>query len=289
MERDAAKKKEIIRQRAERVAIVHGRKVQFWFVRMFEKAQERFRAAYRRLLILDRQFRMEKPSSPEAAADRIAALISDAQTAQLNGDFDGAEKKYIEVLGMDLRSHEAYWGLGALYLEARRYEESKETFAYLVRMIRKQSRCTHLENGAQSERPCEANAQAHADIAMGWFDAGLAAQAGGDLEFSRQAFERAVAFGPANPRHLDLLLETCILEGDKARAGQVFAQLQAANPENNKLDALAERIAALPETQQRKKGKIRFVVQSREEPVRREREEDHPPSEPVGEGEGGDH
>lgn len=281
MERDAAKKKEIIRERAERVAAAHGRRVRNFAVAIFERAQERFRHAYRRLLILERQYRMEKPATPEAAADKIATLLDSARTAQLEGEFEVAEKRYIEVLSMNLRSHDAYWGLGALYLEAKRYEESKETFAYLVRMLRKESRCVHNESGAPGERACEASAEAHADIAMGWFDAGLAASAGGDVSYSRQAFERAVAFGPANPRHLDLLIEACIMEGDKSRAAQVFAQMQAANPENNKLESMAERIAALPDPQQRKKGKIRFVMASREEPPARRSEPSEAPEKAV--------
>lgn len=262
LERDAQRKKEIIRQRVDRMTGHFGRRLEAFLVRQFERVQERFRAAYRHLLILERQYRMEKPSTPEGVADKITQLLSQADASRQDGDIGAAEKRYIEVLSMDRRNHDAYWGLGALYLEAKRYEESKETFAYLVRMMRKESRCSHLETGAAGERACEASPSSHSDIATAWFDAGLAAQLSRDLTYARQAFERAVAFGPANPRHLDLLLEVCILQGDKSRAAEVFAQLQAANSDNQKLEALAERISALPNPE-RKKGKVRFVMAAR--------------------------
>ncbi|MEY4744907.1 MAG: hypothetical protein RL272_852, partial [Candidatus Parcubacteria bacterium] len=116
----------------------------------------------------------------------------------------------------------------------------------------------HAEDGSlAAERECQASASAHADIAAGCFDLGLAAQAAGDARDARSAFERAVAFEPANPRHLDLLLDACILEGDKSRASEVFARLKSANPENNKLDSLAERIAAMPEPPAPRRGKAK--------------------------------
>jgi len=264
LERDAKRKKEIIRRRVDYMTGSFGRKLAGFLIRQFEHVQERFRAAYRRLLILERQYRMDKPSTPEGLASKIVQLFEQANAARQVSDFGSAEKRYIEVLSIDRRNHEAYWGLGELYLEAKRYEESKETFAYLVRMIRKESRCAHLETGAVTEKPCEASPTAHSDIATGWFNAGLAAEAGGDIVFARQAFERAVVFGPANPRHLDLLLDACILEGDKSRAAEVFAQLQATNPDNAKLEAFAQRIAELPDPA-RKKGKVRFVMAPRDD------------------------
>lgn len=264
LERDAQRKKEIIKQRVDRMTGHFGRNVAAFFTRQFERVQERFRAAYRHLLILERQYRMEKPSTPEGLASKITQLLSQADASRQDGDVGAAEKRYIEVLSMDRRNHDAYWGLGALYLEAKRYEESKETFAYLVRMMRKESRCAHMETGAKGERACEASPSAHSDIATAWFDAGLAAQLSRDLGYARQAFERAVAFGPANPRHLDMLLEVCILQADKSRAAEVFAQLQAADADNQKLDAIALRISALPNPE-RKKGKVRFVMAARQE------------------------
>ena len=37
---------------------------------------------------------------------------------------------------------------GEVYLDAKRYDQAKETFAYLVRMTRRNARCTHAETGA---------------------------------------------------------------------------------------------------------------------------------------------
>jgi len=248
LERDAKKKKAIIQDRASRMTAAFGRRIAAALTRWFERRQEGFRRSYRKVLALERQYRKEKPVLPAEVDAKIAAYAADAERLIKTGEYGDAEKKYIEILSMDRKNANAYWGLGALYLESKRHEQARETYAYLVRILRKGSRCTHAENGAVSAlRPCAADAAAHADIAAAYLDLGLATQASGEAPQARAALERAVAFEPANPRHLDLLLDACILEGDKSRASQVYAQLRAANPENNKLDALAERIASLPD------------------------------------------
>ncbi|HTM69079.1 MAG TPA: tetratricopeptide repeat protein [Candidatus Binatia bacterium] len=248
LERDAKKKKAIIHDRASRMTAAFGRRIAAALTRWFERRREGFRRAYRKVLALERQYRKEKPVSAGEAEARIAALSADAERLFKAGEYGDAEKKYIEILSFDRRNVDATWGLGTLYLESKRYDQAKETYAYLARMLRKAARCVHAENGTLPQgRTCAADAASHADIAACYLDLGIASQAAGDKAQARAAFERAVAFEPANPRHLDLLLDECILEGDKSRASEVFAQLRAANPENNKLDALAERIASLPD------------------------------------------
>ena len=256
LERDAKKKKAIIQERVSRMTGAFGRRIAAALTKLFELLRDRFRASYRKLLLLERQYRLEKPLPPEEAAAKIAALTADAEHLLKSGEYGDAEKRYIEVLSIDGRSADAYWGLGALYIEAKRYEQAKETYAFLVRMLRKGSRCVHGDDGALAPgRERAADAAAHGDIAAGYFDLGLAARSAGDARGARAAFERAVAFEPANPRHLDLLLDACILEGDKSNASEVFARFSAANPENNKLDSLAARIAAMPETSQSRRGR----------------------------------
>ncbi len=258
LERDAKKKKAIIHDRVSRMTGAFGRRVAAALTRRFEKARERFRAMYRQVLILERQYRKEKPVLPAEADAKIASLAAEAERFTKEGEYGEAEKRYIEILSIDRKNADAYWGLGAMYHEAKRYDQAKETFAYLVRMVRKDSRCAHGEDGSiAAGRECVAGPSAHADIAAACFDQALSSQAAGDRREARTAFERAVAFEPANPRHLDLLLDACILEGDKSRASEVFAQLKDANPENNKLDSFAERIAALPDPPAPRRGRGR--------------------------------
>ena len=257
LERDAKKKKAIINDRASRMTAAFGRRVAAALTRWFERQRERFRASYRKALALERTYRKEKPVPPAEVDAKIASLAADAERLKRAGEYGDAEKRFIEILSFDRKNIDAYWGLGTLYVDAKRYGQAKETFSYLVRMIRKDSRCVHGENGAApAGRACAASASGHADIAAGWLETGLAAVAAGDRAEARAAFERAAAFEPANPRHLDLLLDACILEGDKSRASEVFTQLRAANPENNKLDSFAERIAAIPDSPEPRKGRV---------------------------------
>lgn len=252
LERDAKKKKAIIKDRVNRMTGAFGRRVAAALTAWFDRFREKFRASYRKVLALERQMRKEKekPVTPADADARIATLSAEADRLRKAEEYGEAEKRYIEILTIDRRNADAYWGLGALYVEAKRLEQAVETFSYLSRMLRKESRCAHSEAGeAPADRPCEASAAIHADIAATFVEAGRVAQTLGNGASARQSFEHAAAFEPANPRHLDLLLDACILEGDKSRAQEVFARLAEANPENNKLDSFAGRIAAIPEPQ----------------------------------------
>ncbi len=245
-EREAAKKKAIIRERVSRRTSELGRRIAAALTRRFERFQNSFREAYRKALALERQFRQERRLDPEQAKAKAAALLAEADAMAKGPEPGAAEKKYIEVIALDEKNPDAYRGLARLYGALRRHSQAKETFEFLIKMTKKARGCRHDSKGMAS-RGCDAPGPVHTEVAGLESELGQAALTLGDVPAARAAFERAVALEPANPRRLDLLLDACILEGDKARARAVFEQFKAANPENAKLASLDERIAAMPE------------------------------------------
>jgi tetratricopeptide (TPR) repeat protein len=167
------------------------------------------------------------------------------------GKGDDAEKKYVEIIKIDPRNLAAYRGLGDLYLDAKNYLQAKETFEFLVKMSVKECCVANKGRAGRSwdheeVESCPASPAVQAEIAKNYLSLSNACRLAGDLTGERLSLESALAHEPANPKHLDLLIEACILEGDKERALAVFGKLKEVNPENQKLGILYEKIMALP-------------------------------------------
>jgi tetratricopeptide (TPR) repeat protein len=243
-ERDAKKKKELIKSRVSRSVTSWGGRMAARMAARSDAVRERFRGQYRKLLAIDRQMRRESAIPADRVPAAVASLIAEAEALREKEEFVPAEKKYIEAISLDQKSAGAYRGLADLYVEIKRYDQARQTFAFLARMLAKAAGCRH---GQKDAAECRAEAADHEDIAAQLEKLAEAHRQAGDLAAAREAFERASAILPANPRLLDFLLDVCILGGDKERAREVLAQLREANPENAKLASLEEKVAAMPE------------------------------------------
>ncbi|MEY4723634.1 MAG: Tetratricopeptide repeat [Candidatus Parcubacteria bacterium] len=259
-EREMKKKRELLRGKMHRTMTGASRAVGGFMAPKADAVRDLFRGSYRRLLDIERQFKREKRIPPAAARERLVALVAEGHALAKESRYPEAEKKFIEALGYDPRHIEAYRGLADLYLEEKRFDRAKETLAYLAKALIRENRCIHGSGirTFQSEEnagACPASPAVHADIAGRWIALAAACQALGQDKGAKDAYERAVAVEPANPRNLDLLLEACIMGGDKRRADEVLLQLGTVNPENNKLEEFGGRLkamAAVPEGRRRK-------------------------------------
>ena len=261
-ERDAMKKKEIIKGRVNRKMAGWGQRMLQLIVSPFERLQSAFRRQYRRIIALDKQLR-HKPLDPSAMRQKVRQLLDEAAALVTDGKTHEAEKKFIEVVSLDKKNVQAYRGLGWLYLDNKQHVQAKETYGYLVKIVAKNG-CAYAK-AAQSAAPerqrvpeaadkkCVESPAEHAEMAKDYLYLGLTHKALGEDRLARLAFEGAVIFEPSSPKYLDLLLEACILEGIKERAWEVFDRLQAVNPDNQKLESIRERISQLPENTKEKK------------------------------------
>lgn len=223
LERDAKKKKEIVHARIDRIAAAWLKRLAGFFRPMAERTRAAFRRMYRRALILERQLEHSEPVLRAEIRARVNDLLAQGAALAESGDMAGAERRYIDAVALDARNLEAYRGLAEIYLATRQYAEARETIQFLLKIVR-----------AGRER------------AKDFLNLGLACQALGDQKAAHDAFGEAVAREPLNPKYLDLLLEACILEGNKGQALEVFELLKSANPENQKLESFAQAIAGMP-------------------------------------------
>ncbi|MDD5251341.1 MAG: hypothetical protein PHT12_01755 [Patescibacteria group bacterium] len=251
-ERETKKKKEIIESRVRRVAAERTRLLGAALKPVWERLRDGFRVAYGRLLSLDKMYQrpgkqptaFEKRLKAARLIERAAALVDQA------GKEGEAEKLLVEAIGLDPKNLDAYRVLGDLYFGQKNYLQAREAYDFLARSSIREC-CGRRGRGQQPrhvslEYPCDAPAAQAAFVSKNYASLAAACRQLGEGEKAKAALEMAAAHEPANPRTLDLLLEACILVGDKARAEEVLGRLKAANPDNQKLGALEERIAALP-------------------------------------------
>jgi len=254
-ERETRKKKEIIHERVGRMAAENWRGFAAKVGPVLKKIQAWFRRQYTKVLVLDYKYQTAKPEDKPLPISDLRAIVDRLQdeAAELvkEGKGSEAEKKYVEIIKIDPKNLGAYRGLGELYLDAKNYLQAKETFEFLVKMSVKECCVAHKGRAgrfpdAEEGGSCPASPAVQAEIAKNYLSLSNACRLAGDPTGARLALESALGHEPANPKHLDLLIEACILEGDKERALAVFGKLKEVNPENQKLGILYEKIMALP-------------------------------------------
>ncbi|MDD5341470.1 MAG: tetratricopeptide repeat protein [Patescibacteria group bacterium] len=145
----------------------------------------------------------------EGLEKNLDEVIAEAEKLAKEENYDLAEKKYIEAIGLDPKNISAYRGLGNIYLDQKHYEEAKQTFEHVLKLN-------------------EQDALAYASL-------GEIAEASGNHEEAQAKLIKALASAPNNPKYLDLLLTSSILAKDKETASRTLATLKEVNPENQKI------------------------------------------------------
>ncbi|MFH2063166.1 MAG: hypothetical protein ABIJ46_03380 [bacterium] len=252
-EQNLARKKQIMDERVLRAAKRWTGAVSVRLVPPAIRIRDAFRQLVHRLVTLDRQFRNERPLGPEQKTRQVDRLRRSGAKLVEAEKFGEAEKKLIEALSFDEMNEDVYRDLGALYLSMRRWDRARETYAFLVRVLIRRlcGQSVSESHGVPVPRwesfsgECPAGAPEHAEIARQFANFSYACGEADDWSAAKAGLETALSFEPSNPKHLDSLVEACIMDGDRERAASALERLRAVNPENQKLPALEERIAAL--------------------------------------------
>jgi Flp pilus assembly protein TadD len=214
------------------------------------KVQDSFRKFFKRLITIDRQFAMSKPVDPDKGRSRSEKSRAEAKKLIEEDKFGEAEKKLISVLAFDELNDGVYRDLGDLYMRIKRYDRARDTYAFLTKILVKRF-CGHPTSDSKGvpiprfeafADDCPAGRDAHADIARQYSNFGLACMEAENFAIARQGFDHAASFEPGNPKHLDLLVEACIMDGVKDRALAAWERLREVNPDNKKLDPLRKKI-----------------------------------------------
>jgi tetratricopeptide (TPR) repeat protein len=164
------------------------------------------------------------PLPAEDKESMIKGLFSKNESLNDWENFEEKESKLIKIIEIDPRHAGAFMLLGSLYLANKKYEESKQAFAHVLKLL------SNEEYGKQSEIYC--------NLAAVYRETG-------ELANSLETIKMAAKLSPNNPRYIDSLLEISIMNKDKINAIDAFEKLLAANPENGKLAEFKKQIDEL--------------------------------------------
>ncbi|MDD4902243.1 MAG: hypothetical protein PHE24_03835 [Patescibacteria group bacterium] len=157
-----------------------------------------------------------RPSAlpPEDKQTMIDGLLAKNSALDDRENFADKEANLIKIIELEPRSAEAFIVLGNLYAANKKYEEGKQAFVHVLKLL--------------GNEESDQQAEIYYDLAAIYRDTGEAAS-------SLETIKMAAKLAPNNPRYLDSLLEISIMNRDKIAALDAFDKLTAVNPENGKL------------------------------------------------------
>jgi len=178
-------------------------------------------------------YKKAKKNVIESEGTIIARLFLEIEDCIKDDDTESAEKKYIEIIGMDSQNVKAFQGLGDLYFEKKQYNEAKQTYKHVIKLLESDVDEYNAENNDNAKN------RQFADI---YFDLSLIEKTLENTESAMKYIDKALEIEPNNPRYLDTKFELCIINKDKDLARATFEKLKEVDPENGKLAELETEI-----------------------------------------------
>lgn len=180
----------------------------------------------------------------------ISQLFSEAEELIKRDNLEQAEKKYIEIIGLDSRNNKAFKELGRLYFNRKDYNEAKQTFEHILKLAEQEY--SRYSNGVQSAEMSEdgliqdkAGQDINSRLAGIYFDLALVCRAMEDIDEALANINKALKIESNNPRYLDTKLEMSIINKDKATAMDAYEKLAVVNLDNQKLEEFKKQIGEL--------------------------------------------
>ena len=165
---------------------------------------------------------------------RIKELLRSSEELVKAEEFEKAEDKLLEAISLDQKNIWAFFDLGGVYEELKKYPEARQTYEYALKLSRQQTR------SGDGEGPSLNTQEIY--FALAWLE-----KDAGNFAAAFDNVQEALEFEPSSPRYLDLILDLSIIRKDKTSAMKYFERLAESNPENNKLAEIREEIMALEE------------------------------------------
>lgn len=162
---------------------------------------------------------------------KIKGLLLAAEDFLKKEDEKGAEEKLLAVISLDQKNIGAFFQLGELYVNQKKWSEASQTFSYALKLARQQSANKADVGEITLQRIYFAEAEVEKEA--------------GNLDAALENIREALELEPNSPRYLDLILYLSIMRKDKALAQESWDKLAAVNPENQKLEKWKGKIANL--------------------------------------------
>lgn len=163
--------------------------------------------------------------SEEELKRKAEKIFIDAAEFEKKGELSEAEKKYIEIIGLDSKNIKAFENLANIYFERKEFNEAKQTYGHILKLTE------NSDNQSGNSRI--------------YFELALVNKAIDNKEEALNNIKMALDIEPNNPRYLDTMVEISIIIKDKVSALEAFEKLKEVNPENGKLNEIESQIKDL--------------------------------------------
>lgn len=227
-EKEAKFKEQIIGNRLKRNLVKWNSKVTRMVKPIGEASGDLAKWANKKLIEMRDSYKKELEVNNLDLNNKINQLFREIDDLIKKEELAEAEKRLIEIIGLDNRNIKAFRMLGDLYLEKKSFEEAKQTFEYILKL---------KEN--------EATGETSREDGLIYFDLALACQSMDDLETAIANLQKALNIEPNSPRYLDTMLEMSIIKKDKVLAEKAYDKLKEVNPDNQKLSEFKKKIDEL--------------------------------------------
>jgi len=231
--KEAKFKEDIIKQRLERDLNKMGGLLGRLWLFVHDKINNFVKSTQSNLRKRKAVYRSTDKMSVDDKQKRIKTLLVSAEELIKDDEFNMAEEKLIEAVGLDEKNLQAFFQLAELYYSTKKWVEARQTYTYALKLAKqyKDEKDVMGELSVQQIYFCLANLEKDAD----------------NIDESLDHVREALELEPNNPRYLDLILDLSIMKKDKDLAIEFFQKLREVNPENNKLTELAQKIESLDE------------------------------------------
>jgi len=230
-EKEAKFKDQIIKQKVERdLARVGGRVARIWLL-ISRKVSNFLESSQAQL----KKIKLGYKTSAKIPHVEKQKMIKDLFIAYADflkkEDYNEAEEKLVEIVSLDQKNITAFFKLGALYDEQKKWSEARQTYEYALKLAR--------------QYKDDETIMADLTIQEIYFSLAWVERESDDLDAALENIREALELEPNSPRYLDLILDLSIMKKDKELAIESLEKLAAVNPENNKLSDWQEKIENL--------------------------------------------
>jgi len=212
-------KYDILRKRVHRTSDKYAKTARTrLFVPLGKFAQQGVRRIAGKLTAAERSYQKRQRQTGVAHVDKetVRGMMQQAREWQEQGEWDRAEKAFIEVISTNPRHTEAYERLGRLYFQKKEYDLALETWQFLNKLAPEDASVLTALGEVEDRR--------------------------GNLEEARAFYEQAMELRPNNPKYLDFMIDLLVRLGDVHEATRTLDRLREVNPDNKKIPSFEQRI-----------------------------------------------
>ena len=137
-------------------------------------------------------------------------------------EYGEAEEKLVEIITLDQKNLAAFFKLGSLYDEQKKWSEARQTYEYALKLARQYKD----DEGIMAELTIQ-----EIYFSLAWVE-----REDSDLDAALENIREALELEPNSPRYLDLILDLSIIKKDKELAINSLEKLATVNPENQKIE-----------------------------------------------------